>query len=130
MFSFSIFIYFRFHRDKYMYPVCLSSFFVCIFFYFYFIYLFFLFSCWQVHVLLLCMCYLFLRRHALNMYLLSYRVRGHQVTFVPKYPDPEVIKYLSCLTQLSLKIFLLINVKMPTSYLSLKKTKLLIFLYL
>ena len=63
---------------------------------------------------------------------LSYRrVRGHQVTFVRKYPDPEVIKYLSCLTQLSLKIFLLINVRMPTSYLSLKKkTKLLIFLYL
>ena len=28
--------------------------------------------------------------------------------------DPEVIKNLSCSTQLSMKIFLLINVKMPT----------------
>ena len=29
-------------------------------------------------------------------------------------PDPEVIKNTSCSTQLSMKFFLLINVKMPT----------------
>ena len=29
-------------------------------------------------------------------------------------PGPEVIKLFSCSTQLSMKIFLLINVKMPT----------------
>ena len=29
-------------------------------------------------------------------------------------PDPEVIKLFSCSTQLSIKFFLLINVKMPT----------------
>ena len=29
-------------------------------------------------------------------------------------PGPEVIKMFSCSTQLSIKIFLLINVKMPT----------------
>ena len=29
-------------------------------------------------------------------------------------PGPEVIKLLSCSTQLSMKFFLLINVKMPT----------------
>ena len=31
-------------------------------------------------------------------------------------PDPEVIKKISCSTQLSLKFFLLINVKMPTIF--------------
>ena len=30
------------------------------------------------------------------------------------YAGPEVIKFFSCLTQLSMKFFLLINVKMPT----------------
>ena len=30
-------------------------------------------------------------------------------------PGPEVIKLFSCSTQLSIKFFLLINVKMPTS---------------
>ena len=29
-------------------------------------------------------------------------------------PSPEVIKKISCLTQLSMKFFLFINVKMPT----------------
>ena len=29
-------------------------------------------------------------------------------------PGPEVIKHFSCSTQLSMKFFLLINVKMPT----------------
>ena len=29
-------------------------------------------------------------------------------------PGPEVIKFFSCSTQLSMKFFLLINVKMPT----------------
>ena len=32
-----------------------------------------------------------------------------------KQPVPEVIKLFSCSTQLSMKIFLLINVKMPTN---------------
>ena len=31
-----------------------------------------------------------------------------------KEPGPEVIKLSSCSTQLSMKLFLLINVKMPT----------------
>ena len=31
-----------------------------------------------------------------------------------KHTAPEVIKLFSCLTQLSMKFFLLINVKMPT----------------
>ena len=31
-----------------------------------------------------------------------------------KYSGPEVIKLFSCLTQLSMKFYLLINVKMPT----------------
>ena len=31
-----------------------------------------------------------------------------------KIPGPEVIKLFSCSTQLSMKFFLLINVKMPT----------------
>ena len=30
------------------------------------------------------------------------------------HPGPEVIKLFSCSTQLSMKFFLLINVKMPT----------------
>ena len=30
------------------------------------------------------------------------------------HPSPEVIKLFSCSTQLSMKFFLLINVKMPT----------------
>ena len=30
------------------------------------------------------------------------------------YPWPEVIKEISCSTQLSMKFFLLVNVKMPT----------------
>ena len=30
------------------------------------------------------------------------------------YPGPEVIKFFSCSTQLSMKFFLLVNVKMPT----------------
>ena len=32
----------------------------------------------------------------------------------PLTPGPEVIKLFSCSTQLSIKFFLLINVKMPT----------------
>ena len=58
---------------------------------------------------------------------------------------PEVIKLVSCSTQLSMKFFLLINVKMPTTvgilifmsgkiafsaYLRLRKMNFLIFLYL
>ena len=61
-------------------------------------------------------------------------------------PGPEVIKLFPSSTQLSMKFFLLINVKMPTivgiltfmrrkkiafsAYLSLKKVEFLIFLYL
>ena len=35
-------------------------------------------------------------------------------SFASNRPGPEVIKLLSCSTQLSMKFFLLINVKMPT----------------
>ena len=35
-------------------------------------------------------------------------------TFTVKQPGPEVIKLFSCSTQLSTKLILLINVKMPT----------------
>ena len=60
-------------------------------------------------------------------------------------PGPEVIKHFSCSTQLSMKFFLHINVKMPTivgiltfmsrkivfsAYLSLKKAAFLDILYL
>ena len=31
------------------------------------------------------------------------------------FPGPEVIKNISCSTQVSMKIFLLINIKMPTT---------------
>ena len=39
-----------------------------------------------------------------------------EITFATSvcFPGSEVIKLFSCSTQLSLKIFLLINVKMPT----------------
>ena len=46
--------------------------------------------------------------------------KGHKhkaLTFlieIRSAPDPKVIKLFSCSTQLSMKIFLLINVKMPT----------------
>ena len=33
---------------------------------------------------------------------------------IKAYPDPEVINLLSCSTQISMKFFLVINVKMPT----------------
>ena len=39
---------------------------------------------------------------------------SHQNEAVDSSPGPEVIKLFSCSTQLSMKIFLLINVKMPT----------------
>ena len=34
--------------------------------------------------------------------------------FIILGPGPEVIKKISCSTQLSMKFFLLINIKMPT----------------
>ena len=34
--------------------------------------------------------------------------------YLSQIPGPEVIKLFSCLTQLSIKFILLINVKMPT----------------
>ena len=34
--------------------------------------------------------------------------------YLEAFPGPEVIKLFSCSTQLSMKFFLLINVKMPT----------------
>ena len=45
-----------------------------------------------------------------------YTVKKKSVDFAVKYLEsgPEVIKLFSCSTQLSMKFFLLINVKMPT----------------
>ena len=38
----------------------------------------------------------------------------HENSFITSEPGPEVIKLFSCSTQLSMKFFLFINVKMPT----------------
>ena len=35
---------------------------------------------------------------------------------IKKYPGPEVIIFFSCSTQLNMRFFLLINVKMPTIF--------------
>ena len=39
----------------------------------------------------------------------------HENSFITSRPGPEVIKVFSCSTQLSMRFFLLINVKMPTN---------------
>ena len=41
--------------------------------------------------------------------------QGPVATGNTDHPGPEVIKLYSCSTQLSMKFFLLINVKMPTN---------------
>ena len=38
----------------------------------------------------------------------------HTEGHLSQYPGPEIIKLFSCSTQLSMKVILLINVKMPT----------------
>ena len=49
------------------------------------------------------------------MYLLKQRRDNVPYEIHVIYPGPEVIKLFSCSTQLSMKVFLLINVKMPTN---------------
>ena len=46
--------------------------------------------------------------------LISYKLSFFQDKYAKESSGPEVIKLFSCLTQLSMKFFLLINVKMPT----------------
>ena len=87
-----------------------------------------------------------LRRYAAN-YVLHYLIHCILVMVDTqiKSPGPEVIKLFSCSAQLSMKVFLLINVKMPTivgilTFMSRKnsilgvseskKARFLIFLYL
>ena len=44
----------------------------------------------------------------------QYTFPSHIQNVTQKSPGPEVIKLFSCSTQLSIKIFMLISVKMPT----------------